>query len=214
MPLRKEVEVEIPEQNPFLYTGTAAQWDEAKLQRAFAEAESVEIANPTPPRRRGSVLTLSIGGDSGNADDDFDRDQTIVLKVTKLGVLNRKEDLLEGGRRSSNRKWKEWSVLLTGSQLLFFKDLNLAQSIQGLPTPTATTLGDSAPRYRIPASPDEAMSVKDSVALFDTGYRKVRLATLSAGPILTIEHISTPMLSGCSCRVASSTFCTLRTSSP
>ncbi|KAG8900921.1 hypothetical protein FRC00_010123 [Tulasnella sp. 408] len=172
VPVRKEVEVEIPEQNPFLYTGTAARWDEAKLQRAFAEAESVEIANPTPPRRRGSVLALSIGGESGNADDDFDRDQTIVLKVTKLGVLNRKEDLLEGGRRSSNRKWKEWSVLLTGSQLLFFKDLNLAQSIMGLPTPTATTPGDSAPRYRIPASPDEAMSVKDSVALFDTGYRK------------------------------------------
>ncbi|KIO20475.1 hypothetical protein M407DRAFT_81501 [Tulasnella calospora MUT 4182] len=172
VPLRKEVEIEIPEQNPFLYTGTAARWDEAKLQRAFAEAESVEIANPTPPRRRGSVLTLSIGNDSANADDDFDREQSIVLKVTKLGVLNRKEDLLEGGKRSSNRKWKEWSVLLTGSQLLFFKDLNLAQSIMELPTPTAAAPGNSAPRYRLPASPDEAMSVKDSVALFDTGYRK------------------------------------------
>lgn len=172
IPLRKEVEAEIPEQNPFLYTGTAARWDEAKLQSAFAAAESVEIANPTGGRRRGSVLTLSIGGDSGNAEDDMDREQGVVLKVTKFGVLNRKEDLLEGGRRSSNRKWREWSVLLTGSQLLFFKDPTLAQSIVELRRTADPTSANPAPRFRLSASPDEAMSVKDSVALFDTAYRK------------------------------------------
>ncbi|KAG9000517.1 hypothetical protein FRB90_011813 [Tulasnella sp. 427] len=172
MPLRKEVEIEIPEYNPFLYTGTAPRWDETKLQRAFAEAESVEIGNPMGGKRRGSMLTLNIGGDSGNGDDDFDREHGVVLKATKFGVLNRKEDILEGGRRSSNRKWKEWSVLLTGSQLLFFKDTSLPQTLSALPTGPDTPTARPAQRLRLHVSPDEALSVKDSVALFDTAYTK------------------------------------------
>lgn len=42
------------------------------------------------------------------------------LKITKIGLLSRKEDLAEGGKKAASRKWKGWSVVLTGSQLLFF----------------------------------------------------------------------------------------------
>lgn len=41
------------------------------------------------------------------------------LKIVKIGVLSRKEDFVQG-KKSASRKWKSWSVILTGSQLLFF----------------------------------------------------------------------------------------------
>ena len=41
------------------------------------------------------------------------------LKIVKIGVLNRKEDFVDG-KKLASKKWKSWSVILTGSQLLFF----------------------------------------------------------------------------------------------
>jgi hypothetical protein len=47
-------------------------------------------------------------------------------KLTKVGVLNRKDDLAGGGVRvpNRNRKWRTCSVVLTGSSLLFFNNLD------------------------------------------------------------------------------------------
>lgn len=42
------------------------------------------------------------------------------LRVTRAGRLRRKDDTLDGGRKASNRKWREYGVVLSGSQLLFF----------------------------------------------------------------------------------------------
>jgi len=50
-----------------------------------------------------------------------------LLKITKAGKLGRKIDLLEGGKRATGfgRTWKQFGVVLSGSQLMFFKDLSL-----------------------------------------------------------------------------------------
>ncbi|KAG8902266.1 hypothetical protein FRB99_004685, partial [Tulasnella sp. 403] len=171
IPLRGEVEKEVPQANPFLYTGTAGAWNERKLQSAFAEAESMKMTSPAN-RRRATPLTVFGSPEvlPSDADDE------VLLKVTKFGVLGRKEDLLEGGRRSANRKWKEWSVLLTGSQMLFFRDPALADQVyfqqpsvqEEKPSASAAT---SVTRS-IPAQPDEILSVKDAIALYDTTYTK------------------------------------------
>jgi hypothetical protein len=42
------------------------------------------------------------------------------IRMSKVGLLTRKDDLLEGGKKGNWRKWKQWTVILTGSQLLFF----------------------------------------------------------------------------------------------
>ncbi|KAG8936599.1 hypothetical protein FRC02_000592 [Tulasnella sp. 418] len=167
--LREDVEAEIPQANPFLYTGTVGSWDEKQLQTAFAAAEAIQIVN-RPPRKRSTAFVGDLG------DDEAEQPLSAVsLKVTKFGVIGRKEDTLSGGKRSSNRKWKEWSVLLTGSQLLFFKD----------PTWAANLLADaeknadlSVPGGKVPFPrmssfhPDEVLSVKDSVALFERTYTR------------------------------------------
>ena len=95
-------------------------------------------------------------------------DDSGVLKVTKIGLLNRKDDVLEGGRRASNRKWKQWTVILTGSQLLFFRDPSSFLGAQSVPADAQVTLPQTTM-----GKPDELMSVKDAVAVFDRSYAKV-----------------------------------------
>ena len=74
------------------------------------------------------------------------------------------EDILEGGKRAGNRKWKEWSVVLTGSQLLFLKEVAWVSSLHADPSGVNPVL----------FKPDEWLSVKDAVALYDLTYDKVR----------------------------------------
>ena len=126
--------------------------NERRLQTSFAEAESVEVATP---RRRGSISLLE-----GEALPS-PRSTTTSVKVTKLGVLKRKEDLVDGGKRASSRKWRSWSVLLAGSQLMFFKDPVLAYGGQPIAKFAAVC-------------PDEVLSLHDAIALHDRTYAKVR----------------------------------------
>lgn len=39
------------------------------------------------------------------------------MPITKVGILERKDDLLEGGKKASSRKWKACTVILSGSQV-------------------------------------------------------------------------------------------------
>ncbi|OSX67658.1 hypothetical protein POSPLADRAFT_1176562 [Postia placenta MAD-698-R-SB12] len=92
------------------------------------------------------------------------------IKVTKVGLLLRKDDTVEGGRRVLNRKWRECCVLLTGSQLLFFRDPTWTAAIQAHIAPSGNRM---LSRAALP-QPDEYVSVKDAVAVFDKSYIKHR----------------------------------------
>jgi hypothetical protein len=147
-------------------------WDEDKLLRAFAMASIVEVPSEhrymTPP-----WFGVNVGaGPSASvvmSTPTFSAIpyEMVTLKVTKVGLLSRKDDFLEGGRKASNRKWKEWSVLLTGSQLLFHRDASWAFSIQSRVDQSSDVAHTSIPR------PDEMYSVRDAVAVFDRSYTKV-----------------------------------------
>lgn len=93
------------------------------------------------------------------------------IKVTKIGLMLRKEDILEGGKRAMSRKWREWCVLLTGSQLMFFRDPSLAAQIQAQSSPTNGHV--VIPHAYLP-QPEEMYSVRDAIAVFDKTYIKVR----------------------------------------
>ena len=111
--LRLEVHKLVPVKNPYSYTGNVAFFDCSALHNAFTYAHILEIPSPARrPSEAGSVLT---NNQEGN----------VSMKVTKVGMLDRKDDLLEGGKKASSRKWKPWSVLLSGTQLLFFVNLPL-----------------------------------------------------------------------------------------
>ena len=144
---------------------------------SFACAEAVEIENSPLPvgRRRSAPLPPFVN------DEDADLEpQPISLKVSKFGLLSRKDDLLAGGKRAGNRKWREWSVMLTGSQLLFFRDpVWIAALKDEMRRGSVEEGGGGVKGWIFPFAktstfrPDEILSVKDAIALFDTSYNKV-----------------------------------------
>lgn len=85
-----------------------------------------------------------------------------------------KEDTTDSGKRSTNRKWRAWSVVLTGTQLLFFRDLNFASHILGLLSTDGSTDGvqDSTQELGL-LNPDEIVSLHECIAVFDKSYTKV-----------------------------------------
>ncbi|KAI0094706.1 hypothetical protein BDY19DRAFT_879454 [Irpex rosettiformis] len=172
--LRVNIRPFVPVTSPYFYQGTGGPWEEDKLLRAFATASIVEV----PSEHKYTAhpwfgLTVGAGPSvtSMVAPPMFPAapHEVLSLKVTKVGLLLRKDDVLEGGRKAGNRKWKEWSVLLTGSQLLFHRDPLWAQSIQSRLDSNDNVVAlnhASMPR------PDEMYSVRDAVAVFDRSYMK------------------------------------------
>ncbi|KAI0757099.1 hypothetical protein C8Q80DRAFT_1245438 [Daedaleopsis nitida] len=176
--LRVDVHTLIPPESPYFYQGTLGPWNEDELQRAFALATVVEVAGLENRYATSPWFSLSVTGGPGpmfqNSIGSLPPVMPIsggmwIIKVTKVGVLQRKEDTIEGGRRALSRKWREWCVLLTGSQLLFFRDVSWAGSMQ--------MQGERVnghvlvPHTSLP-QPDEMYSVKDTIAVFDKTYTK------------------------------------------
>lgn len=173
--LRIDIRSYIPLASPYFYQGTDGPWDEEKLLRAFATAGVVEIASEN--RYMASPwFGLNVGGGPSTvammSAPAFPAVHDLVtLTVTKVGQLLRKEEILEGGRKANSRKWREWSVLLTGSQLLFSRDPNLATMVQ---TQSHINNGASAAgSHPLLPRPDEMLSLRDAVAVYDRSYTKV-----------------------------------------
>ena len=104
------------------------------------------------------------------SDPTYSPHQSSALRVVKVGLLYRRDASLDIGKRVKTGKWRLWSVILTSSQLLFFRDQAWATSLQ------------EQMRYRdkrilvppVPLlKPDEVVSLNDSVALHDRSHEKV-----------------------------------------
>ncbi|KAL5534415.1 hypothetical protein ACEPAG_877 [Sanghuangporus baumii] len=194
--LRIDVETHIPLRNPYSYQGTAGSWNEAELRRSFARAGVIEV-DVTDARRLSTLpfFTMNVTGAPGPvvhnvsppalSDQESMLSEHSSLKVTKVGLLNRKDDLLDGGKRSANRRWKEQSIILTGSQLLFYRDSVVALN---LIVQSHSPGCDSFPNQSSFLMPDEIQSVKDAIAVYDSSYAKrdyvVRLVMASGRQIL------------------------------
>ena len=174
--LRVDIHSYIPLNTPYFYQGTGGPWDEDQLLRAFATANVVEVTSEN--RHMASPwFNLNVGGGPSSvamiASPAFPvMHDVVTLKVTKVGPLQRKDEYLEGGRKANGRKWKEWSVLLTGSQLLFSRDPNWAAMVQSrsrINVPNGPPSLSSAMLIR----PDEMLSLRDAIAVYDRSYTKV-----------------------------------------
>ena len=174
-PLRVDVERYIPLENPYAYEGTNGPWNEQELHCAFVKARVIEIDLPIT-NRPSTIFSLSPNDNSSTSVSNFNdfsnipssKRRTWNLKITKYGLLNRKDDISEGGKKNMNRKWKSWSVVLTGSQLLFFRDTTWTSTLQTLSAGSSTH-----PPPTTILKPDELFSLKDSIAVHDRSYTKV-----------------------------------------
>ncbi|CAK9783556.1 hypothetical protein CC85DRAFT_287798 [Cutaneotrichosporon oleaginosum] len=162
--LRVDVERYIPADSPFSCMGTRPFLDVDRLQSKFANAHPLEFVK-SRPRRKSAVPLLDIGG---GPPTPTPKEEVTTLKITKVGLISRKDDS-PTTKRTAARKWRSWSVILTGSQLLFFKDtiwaLTLVEQIRN------AGKGDAPVVPRMTSfQPDEVLSVKHAVAVFDRDY--------------------------------------------
>lgn len=161
--LRVDVERYIPPESPFSCMGTRQFLDVDRLQKAFANAHPLQFVKSRPRRK-----SLTLTGVVERPTTPVPKEEIATIKITKVGLLGRKEDHLNGNsRRTIRRGWKNWSVVLTGAQLLFFKDtiwaLTLVEKIR-------SANGESQAAQTTAFQPDEVMSVKDTVAIYDRSY--------------------------------------------
>ncbi|GAA6058971.1 hypothetical protein JCM10212_001681 [Sporobolomyces blumeae] len=205
---RVDVESLIPFKSPFSYTGTTSFFNATSLHLLFARAPILQITtrprsssrsqvtplavqNPPPnrpssasgvaphPALEGSPLAPTVSSGTFVSNPTKDKGTVSSLKITKAGVLSRKEDLAEGGRKAASRKWKAWSVVLTGSQLLFFKDSHFAQSLQQALENAAASAQPRPDDHHVlsftlqtPFKPDAVLSLANTAALFDSTYKR------------------------------------------
>lgn len=148
--------------------------DTQTIHDAFVKAPSVEVSmdNHMVSPAFFSIPSPMVGGSPMGIPADYATLNTVWnVKVIKFGLLSRKDDTVEGGKRAINRKWKDWCVVLTGSQLLLYRDpvaslgllARLNDSDQDTPAPKVTL-----------TRPDELLPLKDAIAVRDKLYIRVR----------------------------------------
>jgi hypothetical protein len=174
--LRVNVEEYIPLKNHYSYKGNSGVWNEEDMHKMFINAGVIEVVDSD---RRMSTLAFALNfGSIATASQNghqlsgptYSPHQVSALRVVKAGLLHRKDTSVEIGRRIKASKWRLWSVVLTNSQLLFFRDQTWATSLQ-------EQMGYHDGRILVPPAPllkpDEVVSLKDSVALHDRSHEKV-----------------------------------------
>ncbi|KAG6381326.1 hypothetical protein JVT61DRAFT_5736 [Boletus reticuloceps] len=168
--LRVDVEGQISLENPFRWDGIGTSWNYDEILLAFAKGHVVRIGS-TDVRSTTPFFGLNVGSSSlnglGGAPETIPASETWTIKFTKVAVLNRKDDLLEGGKKTLNRKWRPYSVALTRSQLLLFRDLSWSSTLLSWNNPLK--------KPPIPSSsfkPDEIITLSDALAVLDRSYSK------------------------------------------
>jgi len=53
---------------------------------------------------------------------------TFTIRVTKAGILDRKYDLTQGGKKATARGWRPFGCILSGCQIIFFADISSFQN--------------------------------------------------------------------------------------
>ena len=170
------VEQYISFENHYSYKDNSGVWNEENMHKIFIDARVIEVVGSD---RRMSTLGFALNfGATGAAHQNsrqlssptYSPDQVSALRVVKVGLLYRKDTSLDVGKRVKAGKWRLWSVILTSSQLLFFRDQAWATSLQ-------EQMGYRDKRILVPPvpllKPDEVLSLKDTVALHDRSHDKV-----------------------------------------
>ena len=169
-PLRVDVEDAVPLTNPYTFRGPADDANYEEAHERFLRARSADITMETslvsPTFFNISSPMLSTSPPNDNAVPAY---TGYVVKLVKMGILNRKDDIVEGGKRAIARKWKGWGAIVTNSSLLFYRDATQVMNIQ---RQSEESVDLPPPRFVL-AKPDELWSLKNAVAVSDGSYTKV-----------------------------------------
>ena len=176
--LRPDIASIITEDTPFAAKGTLPTYDVEALNRVFNYAPSIEIATARRPSVPGPAAVL--GSDSLSTTfgaQEKEAESVVTLRVTKVGCVSRKDDIVDEDKKAQSRKWRTCGMLLSSSQLLFFKDLvwtgaldlQIREQTQGVPEQEGGVL--ITPRITY-FRPDGVLALGDAIAVKDTTYTK------------------------------------------
>lgn len=175
--LRAEIGNIIAEDSPFSAKGTSSSYDIEDLNRTFVNAPSIEIVTT---RRPSIPAAAALGADTlttSFSTPDREQESVVTLRVTKVGCVSRKDDIVDENKKAQSRKWRTCGMVLSSSQLLFFKDLvwtsALNQQIreQTMQNPNAEGGILITPRITY-FRPDGVLALGDAIAMRDTSYTK------------------------------------------
>lgn len=71
---------------------------------------------------------LDLGGVRSKHRENSINHNVYTVRVAKAGILERKYDMLPGGKKATARGWRPFGVVLTGSQIVFFSDIMTFES--------------------------------------------------------------------------------------
>ncbi|PKY54369.1 hypothetical protein RhiirA4_501296 [Rhizophagus irregularis] len=152
----------VPVENPYSYMGTLPSLDIVNLHRAFASAHTIKVTG-VQTRRNGETFNPT----NTSMQPLDEEDGTFILKITKGGKLARKVDMVEGKKKGGLvRGWKQYGVILSGSQLMFFKDEAWFNSQM------AEIYGPEKSKKPPTLRPDVILMTAESVAIYDKTYNK------------------------------------------
>ncbi|CAG8522295.1 13340_t:CDS:2 [Acaulospora morrowiae] len=158
MPPVKDI---VPMENPYSYMGTLPELDVGNLHRAFSSAQTIRITGVQNRHKNDTA-----NGISSNQYQSVSNKSNEVhpLKITKGGRLGKKIDMIDGKKKGNfSRNWRQYGAILSGSQLMFFKDE--VWQIAELKNPEKSK---KLPILR----PDAILMMAESVAVYDKSYVK------------------------------------------
>jgi len=160
----------MPLANPYTFRGPMGDANYEVIHGKFLQARSADL-NMEPSLVSPAFFSISTpmlptSSDNGELVSAY---TGCVVKLVKIGILNRKDDIVEGGKRAIARKWKGWGAIVTNSQLLFYRDVAHVMNIHRQFEESA----DLPPPRVVLARPDELWSLKHTLAVSDKSYTKV-----------------------------------------
>lgn len=174
--LRADLAALIAEDSPFSAKGTAVTYDIEALNRSFVNAPSIEIVTTRKPSLPASGLGSDTLSTSFGAIEK-EQETIVTLRVTKVGCISRKDDIVDDNKKAQSRKWKTCGMVLSSSQLLFFKDLVWTSALsQQIKEQTGRSLNQEGGVLITPRityfRPDGVLALGDAIAVRDTSYKK------------------------------------------
>ncbi|KAJ1930262.1 hypothetical protein IWQ60_000443 [Tieghemiomyces parasiticus] len=113
-----------PNQSPYSYHGSQSILRDAIMKGVFKMNVPLMRPNRLAVGGRGSA-PLAIANHAAN---EKPTPSVTVLRCAKEGFLVRKVDILENGKRAPMRGWKDFWVVLSGSQLVLFRNIDWFQN--------------------------------------------------------------------------------------
>ncbi|ORX99373.1 hypothetical protein K493DRAFT_110427 [Basidiobolus meristosporus CBS 931.73] len=145
-----------PERGQYSYRGSQSIIREAFLKTALKlKTSPIKASDISRPESKLSPLDIHKSKAVRENEDPFS-----VLKCIKAGLVRRKCDLVDGGKRANIRSWKKLWVVLSGHQLVFFHE-----------GPAKKSTGKSNHNELVPsAKPHSIIPTDNCISLIDKDY--------------------------------------------